>query len=526
MDIRTPVGGDSRRRHITAELADSHRRLVELMQMTSIHRQEVTTGTGPAEVRTVLAPSPEQSRTSWELHSAYMSQVRIALAFLRRVDAGTAERFARTAEELASYFLLRRQGGDISFELWRRLFAGESAALLQQQIRLIEDNDDAFALLRERAPAWQEDFDLGIVPDGDGFRLDARSALGSAEAGLDLDLAPDELERFVLAHCGPRPAIRRGGVPRTLEPLTEFGGRLFAGIFRDSVRDLFQQTRAQALGAGNGLRVRLRLPDASQLQIIPWELLYDGTDFLCLSAHHSLVRHLDRVAAAPPAAPARPLHVLVTVSSPRGLPVIDTEAEIESIKVALGPLIELGLVKLSFTRDAGLITLQRTLRRAAEAGHPVHMWHFMGHGHVDRRDGLGMLDFETDGRHTPVSGFHLGTLFRNHPQLRLVLLNACESGAMDQLDAMSSLGAALVQRGVPTAITMQFPISDRAAVLFTEEFYASLVDGLTVDAAVTEARRAIFFTADHHEWATPAVFARRPNAETLLRGGRDAGAVF
>ncbi len=290
------------------------------------------------------------------------------------------------------------------------------------------------------------------------------------------------------------------------------------------MRDLLQQTRAHAVGVGNGLRVRLRLADAAEVQTIPWELLYDGTDFLCLSPHHSVVRHLDRVASPVAATPTHPLRVLVTVSSPRDLPRLDTDAEIETIKVALGPLIELGLVELSFTRDATLLTLQRTLRRANEADRPIHIWHFMGHGHKDAREGLGMLDFEKDGRSAPVSGFHLGTLFRSHPQMRLVFLNACETGAMDQLDAMSSLGGAFVERGVPTAVTMQFPISDEAAVTFTEEFYASLVDGLTIDAAVTEARRAIFFTANHNEWATPAVFARQANAETLLRaghGGRD-----
>ncbi len=511
------AGDDPHQQHIEGLVA-SYEELVELMQMVSLHRQEVTTGDGSADVRTVLAPSPDESRASRKLFAEYMARVRVVLAFLRRVDTGTAERFARTAEELSSYFLLRRQGGDISFDLWRELFARESAALVGRQTRLIAGNEDAFALLRARKPAWQVDFDLSIVRNGDEFRLDARSPLGSARSTLKLDLTPDELEHFVLAYCGPRPVVRRGGVPKALEPLAEFGGKLFEGLFRESVRDLLQQTRAQALGAGNGLRIRMRLPEAPELQTIPWELLYDGTDFLCLSPHHSLVRHLDRMATQAATIRSHPLHVLVTVSSPRNLPSLDTEAEIETIKVALGPLIELGLVKLSFTRDATLLTLQRTLRRANESGQPVQMWHFMGHGHIDPQDGLAMLDFESkDGRSAPVSGFHLGTLFRNHPHLRLVVLNACETGAMDQLDTMSSLGGALVERGVPTAVTMQFPITDDAAVTFTEEFYASLVDGLTIDAAVTEARRAIFFVPNHCEWATPAVFARHPDAEVLLR---------
>ena len=39
---------------------------------------------------------------------------------------------------------------------------------------------------------------------------------------------------------------------------------------------------------------------------------------------------------------------------------------------------------------------------------------------------------------------------------------------------------------------MQFEITDRAAIIFAEEFYAALVDGLAVDAALAESRKAIY----------------------------------
>lgn len=57
---------------------------------------------------------------------------------------------------------------------------------------------------------------------------------------------------------------------------------------------------------------------------------------------------------------------------------------------------------------------------------------------------------------------------------------------------------------------MQFPISDRAAVTFTGEFYGAIVDGLPVDQAVTAARKSLL--AEYgDEWATPVLFLRAPD---------------
>jgi hypothetical protein len=57
---------------------------------------------------------------------------------------------------------------------------------------------------------------------------------------------------------------------------------------------------------------------------------------------------------------------------------------------------------------------------------------------------------------------------------------------------------------------MQFPISDRAAVKFTGEFYGALVDGLPVDQAVSSARKSLL-DGFADEWATPVLFLRSPD---------------
>jgi hypothetical protein len=55
---------------------------------------------------------------------------------------------------------------------------------------------------------------------------------------------------------------------------------------------------------------------------------------------------------------------------------------------------------------------------------------------------------------------------------------------------------------------MQFEITDDAAIVFAQEFYAAIADGLPVDAAIGEARRAIFGQGNDIEWATPVVYLR------------------
>ena len=110
-----------------------------------------------------------------------------------------------------------------------------------------------------------------------------------------------------------------------------------------------------------------------------------------------------------------------------------------------------------------------------------------------------------------------------------------DAGLLDQADARKAitvLGAssvemtypawaeALVRAGLPAVIAHQCPLPDTSAVLFAAEFYRALADGLPVDAAVCEGRKALLSELgtsrwDRVDWAAPVLF---------MRG--DAGALF
>jgi len=54
---------------------------------------------------------------------------------------------------------------------------------------------------------------------------------------------------------------------------------------------------------------------------------------------------------------------------------------------------------------------------------------------------------------------------------------------------------------------MQYEITDDAAIEFSRDFYEAVADGMPVDAAVTEARRAVSFSS-MLEWGTPVLYMR------------------
>jgi hypothetical protein len=55
---------------------------------------------------------------------------------------------------------------------------------------------------------------------------------------------------------------------------------------------------------------------------------------------------------------------------------------------------------------------------------------------------------------------------------------------------------------------MQFEISDPAALVFSQSFYQAIADGLPVDMAMVDARRAMFAAGHEVEWATPVLYLR------------------
>lgn len=354
------------------------------------------------------------------------------------------------------------------------------------------------------------DFDLVIERSEKGYvaRV-SNSPAGQATAEFPPPFSELEVENFVLRVGRGRRGTRRVESPE-MRAAKVFGGRLFDAIFQGEVRGCFRSSLDEARRQGAGLRCRLHL-EATELVDLPWEYLYNPTlnRFLSLSVETPLVRYLDLPERIRPLAISPPLRVLVMISSPKDYPSLEVEREWARLKEAVGDLEERGLVMMERLPQAEttLAGLQRRLRQGA-----YHIFHFVGHGAFDERaqDGVLLLEDE-EGHSRPVSGQYVGTLLHDERTLRLAILNACEGARTSRVDPFAGTAQSLVQQGIPAVIAMQFEISDEAAIVLAHEFYMALADGYPVDAALAEARKAIFAQGNDVEWGKPVLYLRAPD---------------
>lgn len=353
------------------------------------------------------------------------------------------------------------------------------------------------------------DFDLLIEATESGYRarvLD--SPAGQASTVFTLPFSDLELENFLLRVGRPRRGVRRLESPE-MAAARAFGGRLFGAIFAGDVRSCLRSSLNQARQEGAGVRIRLRFGDPSGLADLPWEYLYDAAldRFLVLSVDSPLVRYLDLPERVEPLAVQPPIRILVMISCPSDYAPLAVDREWAKLKTALRDLEQQGLVTLERLETATLAALQQRLRRGE-----YHVFHFVGHGGFDEHAQDGVLILEDErGLGRPVSGRYLGTLLHDERTLRLAILNACEGARTSRSDPFAGAAQSLVQQGVPAVIAMQFEITDEAAITLAHEFYAALTDGYPVEAALTEARRAVFAQDNDVEWGTPVLYLRAPD---------------
>ena len=359
------------------------------------------------------------------------------------------------------------------------------------------------------------DFDLVVEALDDGYRTRViASPAGEAQASLVLPFNDKDLRILVLEVVGSIGRLRRK--VRRIEAqdrqlIENFGGQLYQALFTGPVGDCLERSRVTAGSRDAGLRIRLRLPGA--LANVPWEYLYDAQHgFLGLDPDTALVRYLELPAPVRPFPIRPPLRVLAMISAPSDLVQLDVEQEWARLNQALMPLASQGLVEVDRLEDGTLAALPRALRLRE-----YHVLHFIGHGGYDEEAQDGALALEDAvGKTRLVTGRDLSMMIR-HRSLRLVVLNACEGSRIAPDDPFSGVAQALARQGIPAVIAMQFEISDPAALAFSQSFYQAVADGLPVNVATVEARRAMFADDNEIEWATPVLYLRSTDGRVFTR---------
>lgn len=291
--------------------------------------------------------------------------------------------------------------------------------------------------------------------------------------------------------------------------LFELGQILFHTLFQGPVKDVYTRSQS-ALGPDEGMRLRLNIDLEKEVEVaaLPWEFLCDPDQGPLAMLDAPVVRYLPHQSVIPSVAAPLPLKVLLTGAHTPPPAAIDREiAEVEAALRSLGDN-----VRITVEPHLTAAKLRALLREG------FHVWHFIGHGAVAADGASSVLRFEdASGDAAEVSARELGILLQRSG-LRLVVLSACESGALT-IDPLRGLAPALIRAQVPAVVAMQFSVPQAAARAFAGEFYRALAEALPIDMCVTEGRKAVMDVAGlrNPDWGIPVVYTRAPDGRLFDR---------
>jgi CHAT domain-containing protein/pYEATS domain-containing protein involved in immunity len=273
--------------------------------------------------------------------------------------------------------------------------------------------------------------------------------------------------------------------PKTRNKLNSIGSQLF-----DSIVTRANAETIRKRAADEGIRIWVISKQNPQAQSVPWELLCDhelgANSYLACSRKTPVVRAMARPSPSNRLPPIDgPLRILVVSASPKGTSPLAVRKETTSLRNALAQHERQKLVDLGWVSGRGTAEKVRDCLREG-----WHVFHFIGHGDVDEDSRQGYLAFEdASGEEDRKDASELKLLMAQRG-IRLAVFNSCR-GALAHPDGLYTDVASRVAQSVPAVIGMQTAITDGAAVEFSSSFYEALVEGLSVEEAVSETRVAL-----------------------------------
>ncbi len=278
-------------------------------------------------------------------------------------------------------------------------------------------------------------------------------------------LAEDATHPAWAARLAQLAATRGQPGPETLEAI---GSLLYHQLFHADVRELWIQARSDLERSSAGICIRL-MAQPPAVAALPWEALYDpdrrvvfaGSLRTPLVRSERLSRQVGPARSLAASLPLRLLAALPTDPSEQ----IDGAAELDRLQAVLAP-----------SGQAVVQTLQGQfsvvdLRQKIAALQP-DIVHLVTHGSPE-----GVLLWQQEQAVlTPAPA--LRTALEGAESVKLVVLNACATAAPGSLhQGLASVGAQLLQAGIPAVIAMQFDVEEGVATEFTQYFYQELFGG-------------------------------------------------
>ena len=331
------------------------------------------------------------------------------------------------------------------------------------------------------------DFNIRPKP-GDTYSLEVMRRDGSRPAvnsQFDYPLSyMTEFEINQLDVAVREPAAR-------VERLRSFGAKLYRKVFSAEVEKLWQESK----DGGSFLVACIRIaPEAVGLEVVPWETMFDGEEFIAAGAKTGMSRlPLDILPKDEMSPVPLPLKMLAVISSPLDLDDnhrLQIEREQEILLQAVNTPAGRGRLQVDFEDEAKLDVLESAL----EAGYQI--LHFTGHG-ISPRDGGGLLLEDAKGESRPTATTEiLQSLQKAGAALRLAVFSGCQTARTLHVAGFRDLARGLAHRNLPAVVAMQFTISDAGGLKFAETLYPKLVEGRSVERAMSAARRILLQSDD------------------------------
>jgi hypothetical protein len=324
------------------------------------------------------------------------------------------------------------------------------------------------------------------------------------------------------------------------QELIELGKELAELLFPLEVRQVLV-SNLQSLGPDEGLRIRLKM-DTYALADLPWEYTYLATDDLP-QAHHpdqSFLALNRRISLVRNEGPPRPndsispmdreqLHITTLLSDPDRppeYPALGLAEEIDKIRVMLSKMENKPSIHIQLYPNGTIEALEDILYSEPDVLHFAGYSRFEGdlcvsYGADLDRGAVVLQDT------APFSAKALALNLQDRG-IRLVMLGACAAGRRNEVNAWTCVAPALTRHAsIPAVVGLQYTIDHDSIVAFCRNFYRTLNDGKSIDAAVSDGRQAIYNLhhgqPEYRDWGVPVVYLRTTDPILFPRRADPAG---
>ena len=325
-----------------------------------------------------------------------------------------------------------------------------------------------------------------------------------------------------------------------LNTFTVLGRHLYAIVFPGNIGRGLREARDRATKTRSTLRLLLSFQAAAEdLAQLPWELLHADEEFLASEHRLVLSRSMSRGRRAlhPP---EPPLVVQFLVTIPASDDYKDQREQlIESLPRSTRPTVYADYAES--TDYSSLITYnlledwntEKATKLLATKPYPqvVHIIGVCRRLHDQTQDTMQIYLDDGAGpqwrnAQVLVNLFSGNEELSEEEQVRLVVLHLCEPSPLDFEVTFERLAPALIRRGIPAVLAMQYPLSGQAAGRFVKKLYESLARARSIEEAVQRARSDLFVQYDEDRlFGSPVLYMQTVDSQLLkLPTGSPAGA--